>query len=217
MNPRAGIPYVDPDDLDAWGKCDKTGLPCMYRDLRPQYGYVGTQLQWTGKMVNEKDLDEPNPQLMTPPKRPDPVPVPNPRFFFRPEAPPVPTGLTAPADKITPTTITLYWNPVEEATNYAVSWEIPNSGIVQSTLPLTDPDEMTASTYTIPCLLSKTAYIVRVASINNVAVFDPDVPGSSHEEGTPLSYNMSAWGTGSTPLGINRGVSSPGSLYLITK
>lgn len=215
MNPRAGIPYVDPDDLDAWGKCDKTGLPCMYRDLRKQYEYVGTQLQWTGKMVNEKDLDEPNPQLMTPPRRPDPVPVPNPRHFFRPEAPPVPTGLTAGV--ITATTIALSWDSVEEATNYAVSWEIPNSGIVQSTLPLKIQNEMTATTYTIPGLLSKTAYIVRVASINNVAEFDPNVPGSSHEAGTTLSYNMSAWGTGSTSLGINRGVSSPSSLYLITK
>jgi hypothetical protein len=190
MRRMAGVPYVDPTDLDAWGKCDITGLPTMYRDLVPQMEYEGTSLYWTGLMVNAKDLDDPQPQLCMPPIRPDPVPVVNPRYFPQPKGPAVPTGLKTTT--ISSSEISLAWNPVEEATNYAVSWVPLGPGIVFSTLPLASPSDMKETRYTIMGLSSHTSYIIRVASLN-------DVTG---EDGH-LNYNISAWSTGDQSLCIN--------------
>lgn len=186
----AGVPYVDPTDLDAWGKCDKTGLPTMYRDLVPQLEFVGNRLQWTGLMVNEKDLDEPQPQLCTPPIKIDPLPVSNPRTFPQPKGPAVPTGLKA-IDR-TSSSISLSWNPLKEATNYAVSWVPLGPGIVLSTLPLTSPLEMKETSYRITGLSSGTSYIIRVASLN-------EITGTVGN----LNYNISAWSTGDQSLYIN--------------
>lgn len=192
MRRMPGVPYVDLSNLDAWGKCDRTGLPTMYRDLVPQMEYDGDSLRWTGLMVNIKDLDKPNPQLANPPLKADPLPVNNPRHFFQPKGTDVPTRLTA--TEITKSSMKVSWNPVEEATNYAVSWTVVGQGGWQSTLPLIDPSAMKTTSYTIEGISSKTAYIVRVASINEVVT----------SGGTPpLIYNMSAWSAGNQALYIS--------------
>ncbi len=202
MNGR--IPYVDSNNPDAWGRCDKTGLPVMYSDLRPQMEYIGNVLQWTGLMVNEKDLDEPNPQLIPPRLKPDPVPVRNPRYFPLPRQPGIPTGLKVNPKiqiPITQTTLSLVWDPVVStpgqntgtATNYAVYWQSVN-GFQNSTLPLKGPAEMTNPLYQITGLQPGTTYFIQVASINNVG-YQTSFTGASPEEKETskiLTYTLSS-------------------------
>lgn len=194
---RGRIPYVDSNNPDAWGRCDKTGLPVMYSQLRPQMEYRGNVLSWTGLMVNEKDLDDPNPQLIPPRLKPDPVPVRNPRYFPQPAQPGIPRGLILTGK--TSTSLSIAWNPVVSspgtsiigATNYAVSWSLVG-GKEQSTLPLLSPQDMTGTTYTIPNLQTGLTYLIAVASLNNVG-YSVVFAGTPAQKTTKtLTYNISS-------------------------
>jgi hypothetical protein len=191
MRLRGRIPYVDSNNPDSWGRCDKTGLPVMYSKLRPQMEYRGNVLSWTGLMVNQKELDEPNPQLIPPKLKPDPVPLRNPRYFPLPAQPGIPTNLR----KIEPessTSVTVGWDFVEEAEQYAVYWECllgkfstlkPQKGnpILQPTPIITEPF------YRITELSPNTRYMVAVASLNNLG-YQKGVDGFDLIQ----SYNISS-------------------------
>lgn len=107
---KSRIPEVDPDNPQSWGRDDITGLPVMVPDMVKQMEYGPQGLYWTGFMVHHKDADEPNPQLVPPRLKPDPVPILNPRIFYRPQLPQVPTGVSTTA--IASTTITITWKIV---------------------------------------------------------------------------------------------------------
>lgn len=71
---------INPDKPDAVARCDRSGQLCNYSDLVKQMQYVGSgQLVWTGLWVNKKFADIPNPALITPYLKPDPVPLDHPR------------------------------------------------------------------------------------------------------------------------------------------
>jgi hypothetical protein len=154
---RQTVPIVNPDNPRAWGRDDITGLPVMHDDLVKQMEYIGNGLAWTGFMVHFNDADQPNPQLMPPRLRPDPVPVHNPRIFNMPNLPAIPQGLTATAT--TPTTITLIWDEVPKVPAYTVGWTSIHAQGEEINIP--------ALTYTITNLTPGTRYLVSVASIGN--------------------------------------------------
>lgn len=223
MTRRGRIPEIDINNLDCWGKCDRTGRAVMYKDLKPQMEYAGTALYWTGMMVAEEYLDEPNPQLCTPPIKADPIPIENPRYWHLIQGPNVPTWNGEPS--ATSSTITLSWNPVQAsglagaATNYAVQWYIEGSTIIESTLKdFTSPTQMTEPTYTITNLFPNTTYVVSVAAINNVVFASttsippiaPNIPGGT------LSYNISSFSQGSYPNPAPLGAEGYGETIKIT-
>lgn len=198
MRMKGRIPYVDSNNPDAWGRCDKTGLPVMYASLRPQMEYIGETLQWTGLMVNEKDLDDPNPQLIPPRLKPDPLPVRNPRYFYLAKQPGVPTGLAlvgSPAN----TSLTVSWTPVVAlpgtnivaATNYAVFWS-SSYGEEFSTLPLLSPQDMILPSYTIQGLMPGQMYSISVASLNDVGYTVVFKGTPAQKTTTHLSYTISS-------------------------
>lgn len=121
---RSLIPEVDPDNPQSWARDDITGLPVMVPDMIKQMEYGPQGLYWTGFMVHYKDADEPNPQLVPPRLKPDPVPILNQRFFYRPELPVVPTNVATVT--IGATTIELTWDlsvatgSLPAATSYVV-------------------------------------------------------------------------------------------------
>jgi hypothetical protein len=160
---RSQIPEADWDNIRAWARDDVTGLPVMHDQLVKQMQYGPQGLYWTGWMVHKDDYDEPNPQLVPPRLRPDPVPVRNPRIFSRQELPTIPTGLVVSAPT-TENSITVSWDLV-------IDTPVPvNSYIVQCTsqfaaftsVPLDGPP------YTIMGLAGGIPYLVQVASTNNV-------------------------------------------------
>lgn len=210
------IPYVDANNPDAWGRCDKTGLPTMYQDLVPQYEYFGNTLKWTGLMVNKNDVDEPNPQLCTPPMKPDPVPVKNPRRFPLPSQPGVPTGLYP--GMITKNSIVVNWTEVANADQYAVYWQSSLGSwstvepINGNALPQPNP-VITGTIYPITGLQPSTAYVISVASLNNFG-YQVGVDGVS----TIQSYNISAqsYGPQVYTFGPNKGQNPYAPLFITT-
>lgn len=151
---RGRIPYVDPDNPQSWGKDDYTGLPVMHPDMVKQMEYIGNGLVWNGFMVHYKDADQPNPQKIPPRLKPDPVPIPNPRYLKLTKVTAVPSGL-----KITGTTstsITVTWDFVEYAQAYVVGWD--SQYINGETRGITD------LTYTITGLSPGNTYNVQVSS-----------------------------------------------------
>lgn len=196
------FPIVNLWNVDPWGRCDISGLPTMHADLVKQMDYFGETLQWTGYMVRREFYDEPNPQKIPVRLKPDPVPVRNPRIFHYPKGPPAPTNLRVTA--IAAYSLTFAWDPVQQATNYAVQWSLVG-GVPLSTLPLLDPSDMTDSFYTITDLIPQTSYIVSVSSLNNVgfAILPRGKIANS------LSWNQSAQGGPDTVEGVT-------SLYVQT-
>lgn len=75
---------IRPDNPDALGRCDRSGLTGNYSDLVKQMDYRGSGLTWTGLYVNKNFLDVPNPQGLNPVIKLDPVPVDHPRPWYTP-------------------------------------------------------------------------------------------------------------------------------------
>jgi hypothetical protein len=154
---RGRIPVIDIDHPEAWGKDDITGLPVMHTDMIKQMEYIGNGLAWTGFMVHHKDADQPNPQLIPPRLKPDPLPVDNPRYLQFPELPTIPTGLTISG--FTSTSITVTWDAVPGIPTYVVGWaSIWSSGETRS---------IVSETYPIIGLSPGNTYNVSVASTAN--------------------------------------------------
>jgi hypothetical protein len=154
---RGRIPVVDPDHPEAWGKDDITGLPVMHTDMIKQMEYIGNGLAWTGFMVHHKDADQPNPQLIPPRLKPDPLPIDNPRYLQFPELPSIPTGLTVTG--FTSTSITVTWDQVPGIPSYVIGWtSIWSFGETRGIVP---------TTYTINGLSPGNTYAVAVASTAN--------------------------------------------------
>ena len=157
MKYRQMIPIVDPRHPEAWGRDDLTGLPVMHNDMIMQMEYIGSGLQWTGFMVHYKDADQPNPQLIPPRLKPDPVPIDNPRYLQFPELPAIPSNLAVSAT--TSTSITVTWDIVPGILAYSVQW---NSIYVTGT-----ESGVATNTYTITNLTPGNTYLVSVASIGD--------------------------------------------------
>lgn len=152
------IPIVDPDNPQSWGKDDLTGLPAMHTDMVKYFEYMGNGLQWTGLMSHYKDVDQPNPQLVPPRLKADPVPIDNPRYLRFLHSPPIPTGLSI--NTITTNSAVLTWTAIPGITNYSVVW----------TAPWANAQAYTAGPpYTLTPLLSNATYFVAVASIDSIA------------------------------------------------
>ena len=133
---RGRIPIVDPNDPQSWAKDDITGLPVMHPDMIKQMEYIGNGLAWTGMMVHYKDADQPNPQLIPPRLKVDPVPIDNPRYLQFPELPAIPTGLTI--SSFTSTSVTITWDFVQNVQSYVVGWKSNYvTGEASNIVPLT--------------------------------------------------------------------------------
>jgi fibronectin type III domain protein len=156
---RGRIPDVDPDNPIAWGRDDIRGLPVMHDDLVPVMQYAGSQIVWTGFMTHKDYVDIPQPQLAPARLRADPVPVENPRIFYMPKQPPIPTGLTLVS--FTANTITIQWDSVLVATSYVVNWTNSVVSNPIKDIPITTDATIT---YTITGLSPNTYYLVQVAT-----------------------------------------------------
>jgi hypothetical protein len=154
MSLRGRIPRVNQFSPESWGRDDITGLPVMHNDLIRQMEYIGTELAWTGFMVHYKDADQPQPQLMPVRIPPDPVPIRNPRIFYLPQLPTIPSGLVA--DVVTGDTIQISWDLIPLITNYVVSWVSIWAKNQDTTVP--------TSPYTITGLAPGNSYAIQVAS-----------------------------------------------------
>ena len=151
---RGRIPYVDPDNPQSWGKDDYSGLPVMHTDLVKQMEFIGNALAWTGFMVHYKDYSQPNPQKIPARLKPDPVPIPNPRYLKLTQAPIIPSGLKITGS--TSTSITVEWDFVENVQAYVVGWaSLHAKGETRGIIPLT---------YTITGLSPGNTYNVYIAS-----------------------------------------------------
>lgn len=169
LKPRGGIPYVDPDNPQSWGRDDYTGLPVMHPDMVKQMEYFGTGLAWTGFMVHHKDADQPNPQKIPPRLKVDPVPIPNPRYLIIQDLPLVPdagtvvntgsliTGVTITAT--TSTSISISWISIQGAQAYVVSW--------YNNFSKNEVRGVIGTTYTITNLAPGNPYFVQVASTSD--------------------------------------------------
>lgn len=158
---RGQIPLVDPNNPQSWGKDDITGLPVMHPDMVKQMEWGPQGLYWTGFMVHFKDADEPNPQLVPPRLKPDPLPILNPRHFYRPELPNVPTGLAVVS--ITSDSIEVTWDLVTTGNISVQSYVI--SCFSQYTLFTFEG--IIAPPYTIQGLAPLNEYTIQIASTNN--------------------------------------------------
>lgn len=154
------IPIVDWDNPQAWGRDDITSLPTMHNDMIKQMEYGPQGLYWTGFMVHYEDYNQPNPQLVPPRLKPDPVPVPNPRILYRPQVPSVPTGLALVS--VTDSTITITWTLItKDVDSYVVQASSLYSTFIFTDILSTDLP------YTITNLAGGNSYLIQVASTNN--------------------------------------------------
>ncbi len=72
--------YYDPNDPDTWGECQRSREWFNTRALKKQYEWAGQRKIWTGLIVGEPYLDEPNEQLRAPKAYKDPIAVKNARI-----------------------------------------------------------------------------------------------------------------------------------------
>ncbi len=79
---------TDENNPDSWGVCDRTGSWMNTRHLKKQYEWAGDRKIWTGAIVGDRFLDEPNEQNRSPKGWRDPTPVKNPRIPIGYEASP---------------------------------------------------------------------------------------------------------------------------------
>lgn len=118
MRMRNRFPKVSWDNIHCWGRDDITGLPMMMNESVKQMEYIGGRLAWRGFLTHKDDVDEPNPQLIPPRLKADPVSIKNPRIMKLPRLPLVPTGLRA--DVITDNSVTVSWDAVAPEVSYYV-------------------------------------------------------------------------------------------------
>lgn len=155
MRLRNRFPRVNFDNIHCWGRDDITGLPVMMNETVKQMEYIGGRLAWRGFMTHYSDVDQPNPQLIPPKMKPDPVSIRNPRIMQLPELPAIPSGLTAIA--ATDTTITVSWDAVSSVTNYVVGWKNYSWNVYGE-------DNSIPTTYTINSLSPGSTYLISVAT-----------------------------------------------------
>lgn len=74
-----GRAYASPSAPRSKAVCDRCGEWNLLSRLNKQQEFYGTSLAWTGYLVCDRCLDEPQPQLKPLILPPDPVPVMNPR------------------------------------------------------------------------------------------------------------------------------------------
>jgi len=72
-------PYVDLNNPQPRGRCDRGGEIRPLNELRKEMVWVGERLQWNGWLVCDRHRDPPHPQDKPEVLPPDPVPVENPR------------------------------------------------------------------------------------------------------------------------------------------
>ena len=162
---KSRIPEIDPENPQSWGRDDITGLPVMQTDMIKQMEYGPQGLYWTGFLVHWKDADEPNPQLVPPRLKPDPVPIANPRIFYRPQLPLVPQNVQV--ETITTDTVTISWSlslasgDIPAADSYiilAANYYDPSNYIQASSI---------TSPYTITDLVPGNTYNIAVAAVTD--------------------------------------------------
>lgn len=150
------IPIVDPDNPQSWGKDDITGLPVMHTDMVKYYEYMGSGLQWTGLMTHFKDLDQPNPQLVPPRLRPDPVPIDNPRYLHFANSAPQITNLVA--SNITNDGADLDWDDIPGIVLYTIQ-------VSAEYLPQDIYYQSNTNSFILVNLPPSVSYFVAVASV----------------------------------------------------
>lgn len=173
------IPIVDPENPQSWGRDDYTGLPIMMPDAIKQMEYIGNGLAWTGFMVHYKDADQPNPQLIPPRLKVDPVPIKNPRFMPVAKSAAIPTDLAATA--ISSTEISVTWTAVAGIPAYVVGWN--------SSYNYGETTNILTPNYTITGLTPGSYYLVQVASTaDNSTVEDIQFTTSAFSD--PVAVTM---------------------------
>ena len=70
---------VEKNNPRAVGQCDFSGFMGRRMDMTRQYEYIGNGLRFTGFWVIPKFADKPNPQLLPPLVKIDPIPIRDPR------------------------------------------------------------------------------------------------------------------------------------------
>lgn len=162
---KSRVPEVDCDNPQSWMRDDITGLPVMQPDMIKQMEYGLQGLYWTGFMVHFKDADEPNPQLVPPRAKADPVPLLNQRFFYRPMLPDVPTNLVVTA--IGETTITVTWDIVLSVGSLpaATSYNILATDFYNNSVYF-NFDNISSPPFTITGLSGGNTYDVQIASVS---------------------------------------------------
>jgi hypothetical protein len=131
----------------------------MSYDLVKQMEYGPQGLYWTGFMVSIQDYNQPNPALVPPRLKQDPVPVQNPRILQRINVPPIPTGLNFISS--TPSSITVSWNLIpEDVDNYIVKAVSKYSNYIYENILSTELP------YTIINLAGGNTYLIYVAANN---------------------------------------------------
>lgn len=162
---KSRIPEVDYDDPQSWMRDDITGLPVMQPDMIKQMEYGPQGLYWTGFMVHFKDADQPNPQLVPPRLKPDPVPLINQRFFYRPQLPEVPSNFIITS--FTDTTVTVEWDLVysDGSLPAATSYNILASEFYDNSL-FFEFNNITSSPFTLTGLSGGNTYNIQIASVS---------------------------------------------------
>jgi len=172
---KSRIPEIDWDNPQSWARDDITGLPVMHPDMIKQMEYGPQGLYWTGFMVHFKDADEPNPQLVPPRLKPDPVPIANQRYFYRPQLPQVPANFAVVS--VVGADITVTWDLVyasghtPSATNYNIlAVDFYNQSIYYefgftNDPALPTPPLIVTPPFTLTGLSSGSTYNIQIASV----------------------------------------------------
>lgn len=79
MGHKSRFGFVDRNNPEAAGECDRCGAVYKLRALKKQMRISGRATVWTGWLVCDRCLDIPQPQDRVLVLPPDPKPVPNPR------------------------------------------------------------------------------------------------------------------------------------------